>query len=143
MASTMAFSASPSWIFDSSSHQCRHGHGHPQLWVVGQRTKSGKGQMSWPCWPSFGRDIRKLRRSIWNGLLLLRDGRFVWFMSPLGASHDIGLQDPSLQAELVQDCIDDLFKYLEDEAVVKLWRAKGLSCVEHTHTCKWGNLEIY
>ncbi|KIM70771.1 hypothetical protein SCLCIDRAFT_100585 [Scleroderma citrinum Foug A] len=35
--------------------------------------------------------------------------------------------DPSLRAELVHDCIDDLFKYLEDEAVVKLWRAKAAS----------------
>ncbi|KAL4072476.1 hypothetical protein V8B97DRAFT_1870578 [Scleroderma yunnanense] len=35
--------------------------------------------------------------------------------------------DPSLCAELVQGCIDDLFKYLKDEAVVKLWRAKAAS----------------
>ncbi|KAL4079647.1 hypothetical protein J3A83DRAFT_4368418 [Scleroderma citrinum] len=38
-----------------------------------------------------------------------------------------GREDPSLCAELVQGCIDDLFKYLKDEAVVKLWRAKAAS----------------
>jgi len=34
------------------------------------------------------------------------------------------IKDPELHAQLVQACIDELLESLQDETILKLWRAK-------------------